>query len=106
MKSDLEREFSTRTINGVNRRKLSEIVQQMRSTYCRYIGVQFMHIDDLSVRAWLQNRMEGTENHLRISRDELIDRIGKTSLKHEPGTKEQYSNLGYQLLAAIYGDGA
>ena len=67
--SDMEKKFSTRTINGTNVRRLDEIVQQLRSTYCRYIGVQFMHIDDHHVRDWLQKRMEGTENRKTLSRE-------------------------------------
>lgn len=67
--SDMEKLFSTRTIDGENVRTLGEIVQQMRSTYCRYIGAQFMHIDDYDVRDWLQKRMEGTENRLALSRE-------------------------------------
>ena len=72
LKSDLDKEFSTRTVHGVNVRKLSDIVKQMRNTYCRYIGVQFMHIDDYDVRDWLQQRMEGTENRLQLPRDKQI----------------------------------
>ena len=30
---------------------LRDVIQRLRNTYCRSIGVQFMHIDDLSVRA-------------------------------------------------------
>ncbi len=67
--SDMDKKFSTRTINGTNVRRLEEIVQQLRSTYCRYIGVQFMHIDDHHVRDWLQKRMEGTENRKTLSRE-------------------------------------
>ncbi len=44
----------------------------LRNTYCRSIGVQFMHIDDLVMRQWLQVRMEGTENRLRLSRPEQL----------------------------------
>ena len=35
-----------------------EIIALLRDTYCRSIGVQFMHIDNLEVRRWLQRRME------------------------------------------------
>lgn len=66
--SDMERSFSTRTIFGDNTRTLGEIVQRLRNTYCRSIGAQFMHIDDHDIRNWLQNRMEGTENRLRLDR--------------------------------------
>ena len=37
-----------------------------------------------------------------VSRDELISRAERAELLSEPGDNEQYSNLGYQLLAAIY----
>ena len=67
--SDMDKVFSTRTLSGVNRRKLGEIVQQMKNTYCRNIGVQFMHIDDHHVRDWLQTRMEGSENRFSMSHE-------------------------------------
>lgn len=40
--------------------------------------------------------------YVPVSRDELIARAGLAELLAEPGDNEQYSNLGYQLLAAIY----
>ena len=49
-----------------------EIFQRLRNTYCRSIGVQFMHIDDVAVRRWLQLRMEGSQNRLTLSRDEQL----------------------------------
>ncbi|MDP6944442.1 MAG: cyclic nucleotide-binding domain-containing protein, partial [Myxococcota bacterium] len=35
---------------------LRAVVERMRNTYCRHIGVQFMHIDDIHVKLWLQSR--------------------------------------------------
>ncbi|MEX1230415.1 MAG: 2-oxoglutarate dehydrogenase E1 component [Planctomycetaceae bacterium] len=49
-----------------------EILSRLRNTYCRFIGVQFMHIDDLGVRQWLQERMESTQNHVELSRVEQL----------------------------------
>ena len=72
LKSDLDKKFSTRTMGGVNVQTLREIVTQMRNTYCRYIGVQFMHIDDFEVRRWLQQRMEESENRLELPRDQQV----------------------------------
>ena len=66
--SDMQRKFSARTIDGKNFRTLEEIIGQLRETYCRSIGVQFMHIDDHGVRNWLQVRMEGTGNRLQLDR--------------------------------------
>jgi 2-oxoglutarate dehydrogenase E1 component len=44
-----------------------EIFQRLRDTYCRSIGAQFMHIDNVTARQWLQHRMESSRNHLAIS---------------------------------------
>ena len=49
-----------------------EILQRLQDTYCRSIGVQFMHIDNFEIRRWLQQRMEGTGNRLELTRDEQI----------------------------------
>jgi len=70
--ADMDRPFSTRTIEGASVRTLRGIVERLQSTYCRSIGVQFMHIDDFDVRHWLQERMEGTGNHLELSRQEQL----------------------------------
>jgi 2-oxoglutarate dehydrogenase E1 component len=51
---------------------LGKLLERLRNTYCRSIGVQYMHIDDLSVRRWLQRRMEATQNRLQLSRDEQL----------------------------------
>jgi len=69
---DLSRTFSTRTISGVRNLTLSGVLDRLRNTYCRSIGVQFMHIDSLPVKNWLQDRMEGTENRLILTRREQI----------------------------------
>ncbi len=70
--ADMDRPFSTRTIEGASVRTLRGIVERLQSTYCRSIGVQFMHIDDFHVRHWLQERMEGSGNHLELSRQEQL----------------------------------
>jgi 2-oxoglutarate dehydrogenase E1 component len=69
---DLDRKFSSRTIFGAQTLTLREILTRLRNTYCRSIGVQFMHIDDLKVKNWLQDRMEGSENRIQLSRDEQL----------------------------------
>jgi len=69
---DLDRKFSSRTIFGAQALTLREMLTRLRNTYCRSIGVQFMHIDDLKVKNWLQDRMEGSENRLELQRSEQI----------------------------------
>ena len=68
--SDIDRKFSTMGAGGADQRTLREILDWLRNTYCRSIGAQFMHIDDLPVREWLQRRMEATENRLQLTDEE------------------------------------
>ena len=70
--ADMDRPFSTDTIRGPDVLTLREIIERLRNTYCRSIGVQFMHMDDLGVRQWLQDRMEESENRLSLSRKEQL----------------------------------
>lgn len=68
--ADLDLQVSTLGASGHNVRTVREINQWMRNTYCRSIGVQFMHIDDHNVREWLQSRMEATENRIKLTVNE------------------------------------
>ena len=51
---------------------LRQILKRLRNTYCRSIGVQFMHMDDLRSRQWLQVRMEGCENRIQLDRRQQL----------------------------------
>ncbi len=69
---DMDLKFSTTTLAAEGVMTLAEIIQRLRNTYCRSIGVQYMHIDDLGLREWLQERMERTENRIQLSREEQL----------------------------------
>lgn len=66
--ADLDRHFACTTMETDRLLPLREIIERLRSTYCRSIGVQFMHIDDYAIRYWLQERMEHSQNRLALSR--------------------------------------
>jgi len=70
--ADMDRSFSTDTIEGPQSMSLRQIIKRLRNTYCRSIGVQFMHMDDLRVRQWLQVRMEGCENRIQLDRKQQL----------------------------------
>ena len=42
--------------------RLRDLVEALEETYCRTIGVEYMHIDSLEVRMWLAKRMEPVRN--------------------------------------------
>ncbi len=68
--SDMNRKLAPGTIPGTDSLTLREVIERLQNTYCRSIGAQFMHIDDLQVRKWLQRRMETSENHLDLTHDQ------------------------------------
>ena len=70
--ADMDRRFACQAICGGGTLPLREILERLRNTYCRSIGVQFMHIDDSFVRHWLQERMESTGNRISLGRQEQI----------------------------------
>ena len=69
---DMDIPFLAGPLSTTGMLPLRQIIQRLRSTYCRSIGVQFMHIDDLSIRQWLCDRMEGTRNRITLSREQQL----------------------------------
>jgi 2-oxoglutarate dehydrogenase E1 component len=70
--ADMARRFSCQTMHCPGPLTLAEILDRLWNTYCRSIGVEYMHIDDLSVQKWLQDRMEPMENRRQLSRSEQV----------------------------------
>ncbi len=65
---DFDQAISPSTLSGCDVDTPRGVIERLRETYCRSIGVQFMHIDDMTEREWLQKRMEGAGNRLQLSR--------------------------------------
>ena len=70
--SDLDRSFAASDVQGPPTLSLRQILERLRTTYCRSIGVQFMHIDDPTKKFWLQERMEASQNRIDLSRADQI----------------------------------
>src|SRR4051794_29318014 len=59
--ADLDRDFYSK-LGPHNHCTLRELLGVLRQTYCRTIGVEFMHIQNLEIRHWLFDRMESVRN--------------------------------------------
>jgi len=55
---DLDREFVTGGFGGKRTMLLREILGVLRDSYCRTIGVEYMHIQDPEQRRWFQEHLE------------------------------------------------
>ncbi|MFJ6653244.1 multifunctional oxoglutarate decarboxylase/oxoglutarate dehydrogenase thiamine pyrophosphate-binding subunit/dihydrolipoyllysine-residue succinyltransferase subunit [Microbacterium sp. NPDC091313] len=69
---DLDREFVTGGFGGKRTMKLRDILGVLRDSYCRTIGIEYMHIQDPGQREWFQRQVEvkytkpGHDEQLRI----------------------------------------
>jgi 2-oxoglutarate dehydrogenase E1 component len=70
--ADLERVVSCGGFRGCSRATIRELIERLRETYCRTIGVEYMHIQDAEQRAWLQDRMEPTFNRPALTIDDRL----------------------------------
>jgi len=59
--ADLDRTFFTKLFNPPQA-TLRDLIAALRETYCRAIGVEYMHIRNNEIRTWLRDRMESTRN--------------------------------------------
>ena len=55
---DLDRTFPVGGFAGHQRMKLRDILGVLRDSYCRRIGIEYMHIQDPEERRWIQDRVE------------------------------------------------
>ena len=61
--NDLDRQIYIAGVLGRQTATLREIVDTLTATYCGSIGVEFMHIQDPTEKAWIQERIEQGRNH-------------------------------------------
>ncbi|RIX31001.1 multifunctional oxoglutarate decarboxylase/oxoglutarate dehydrogenase thiamine pyrophosphate-binding subunit/dihydrolipoyllysine-residue succinyltransferase subunit [Amnibacterium setariae] len=55
---DLDREFVVGGFAGKRAMRLRDVLGQLRDSYCRTVGVEYMHIQDPSQRTWFQAALE------------------------------------------------
>jgi len=67
---DLDREVATGGFAGKPFMKLREILGVLRDSYCRTIGIEYMHIQDPQERRWIQERVEIPSP--QVARDEQL----------------------------------
>ncbi|GAA2124116.1 multifunctional oxoglutarate decarboxylase/oxoglutarate dehydrogenase thiamine pyrophosphate-binding subunit/dihydrolipoyllysine-residue succinyltransferase subunit [Nocardioides bigeumensis] len=68
---DLDREFATGSFGGERRfMKMRSILGILRDSYCRTVGIEYMHIMDPEQRRWIQERVE--RPHQKPPREEQL----------------------------------
>jgi len=72
---DLDREFVTGGFGGKPAALLREILGVLRDSYCRTLGIEYMHIQDPAQRAWIQQHVEKV--YTKPTKDEQLRILGK-----------------------------
>ncbi|MGB4778181.1 multifunctional oxoglutarate decarboxylase/oxoglutarate dehydrogenase thiamine pyrophosphate-binding subunit/dihydrolipoyllysine-residue succinyltransferase subunit [Microbacterium sp.] len=72
---DLDREFVTGGFGGKRTMKLRDILGVLRDSYCRTLGVEYMHIQDPDQRKWFQDNVE--VKYQKPSHDEQLRILDK-----------------------------
>ncbi|MBB5492585.1 multifunctional oxoglutarate decarboxylase/oxoglutarate dehydrogenase thiamine pyrophosphate-binding subunit/dihydrolipoyllysine-residue succinyltransferase subunit [Nocardiopsis metallicus] len=67
---DLDREFPTGGFGGKQVMKLRDVLGVLRDTYCRTVGIEYMHIQSPEEREWIQSHVE--REHEKLDRDEQL----------------------------------
>lgn len=108
--SDLALIFPTSRF-GSGHESLSTILDSLRNTYCRSIGVEFMHIQDPLERQWLIEQMEVCRNKPEICEDDqllLLEKLHEANYfetylqRRFPGQKRFSLEGGETLIPALY----
>ncbi|HET7475726.1 MAG TPA: multifunctional oxoglutarate decarboxylase/oxoglutarate dehydrogenase thiamine pyrophosphate-binding subunit/dihydrolipoyllysine-residue succinyltransferase subunit [Dermatophilaceae bacterium] len=104
---DLEREFATGGFGGQPMLKLRKILGILRDSYCRTVGVEYMHIQDPDQRAWLQAKLErpyaktSAEEQLRIVRRLNAAEAFETFLQTKFVGQKRFSLEGGESVIAL-----
>src|SRR5919197_5036552 len=75
---DREATFNTGSLCGTTEAKLREILAILRTTYCRTIGAEYMHIPDTAQKRWIQQRLElnqATPNFPPTKKRHILERL-------------------------------
>jgi 2-oxoglutarate dehydrogenase E1 component len=89
---DLDKTFYTPEFSDTPKAPLRDIINELRETYCRSIGVEYMHLQDPEERRWLQDRMEPHRNRPDLNRN---DKAQMLKLLLESSLFEQFLNKKY-----------
>jgi 2-oxoglutarate dehydrogenase E1 component len=73
---DLPRQFVADGLAGKDMATLDEILHILRDAYCRTLGIEYMHIQDLEQKQWIQQHVEGVPSELAPDEQRhILDRL-------------------------------
>jgi 2-oxoglutarate dehydrogenase E1 component len=73
---DLDRQFLTDGVGGMDKLTLGNLLGVLRDAYCRSIGVEYMHIQNTDEQRWIQERVERKSTEFtKEHKDRILERL-------------------------------
>ena len=69
---DMHRVFLDDGLSKTGQSTLQDLIMALKDTYCRSVGVEYMHLQDPDERRWLRKRMEPMRNRTVFEPNEQI----------------------------------
>jgi multifunctional 2-oxoglutarate metabolism enzyme len=101
---DLEREFATGGFGGKPLMKLRDILGVLRDSYCRTVGIEYMHIQDPGQRRWIQDKVERGSG--KPSREEQLRILNRLNAAEAFETFLQVKYVGQKRFSLEGGEAA
>ncbi len=107
---DMDRPIYIDGLLGFETATLRQIIQACRETYCGHVGVEYMHIQELEQRRWIQRRIEVPRNQTEFTKEgkrAILDRLTVAEGlerfldKRYTGTKRFGLDGGESLIPAL-----
>lgn len=77
-KEDLNQTFNSATEIGIETAAtLEQIIARLEKVYCGSIGVEYMHIHDVSEKIWIRKWLQSSENQAVLTEEEKIEILHK-----------------------------
>ena len=77
-KEDLNQTFNSATEIGIETAAtLEQIIARLEKVYCGSIGVEYMHIHDVSEKIWIRKWLQRSENQAVLTEEEKIEILHK-----------------------------
>ncbi|CDO47680.1 2-oxoglutarate dehydrogenase subunit E1 [Bartonella henselae] len=76
--ADYERPIFIDNVLGLEYATIPQMLEILNRTYCSTIGIEYMHISDPVQKAWLQERIEGPNNHIAFTqkgKKEILNKL-------------------------------
>ncbi|RBY77354.1 multifunctional oxoglutarate decarboxylase/oxoglutarate dehydrogenase thiamine pyrophosphate-binding subunit/dihydrolipoyllysine-residue succinyltransferase subunit [Blastococcus sp. TF02-09] len=99
---DLDRKFPVGGFAGERMMALRDILGVLRNSYCRTVGIEYMHITDPEEREWLQERVEVA--HEQPDRDKQKHVLGRLNAAEAFETFLQTKYVGQKRFSLEGGE--